>query len=179
MSVLQVIGPVHHGQPRLPPALNLENFHQGSKKFAVQSDDEFRETQIAMFQDPHPHRHHPAAPVPAPGVNRNVPEYFVWIDRDGSVHHVTYVESRQFYCNFLERAIRHQPDFLRLADMRASGINLLLCGFDAFEPAPNRTLEEVYLDPSTPFGHELVIYTMLVEPEEARWPWRIHKTFDF
>ena len=40
------------------------------------------------------------------------------------------------------------------------------------------TIEDHYLDSSKPFGHELVLYTMLtINPEN--YPWRKYKTEDF
>lgn len=173
----KTIGPIRHGQPGLPDALNLENFHQGSKRFAAQTAEEARATQVEMFLDPVPHRHHPFATRAGPGVNRNVPEHFVWVDRDSTVHHLTYVESRQFYCTFMERAIDRLPDFTRLQDLRRRGHNLLLCGFDANPIAGS--VEEAYLDASKPFGHEHVIYCMLTEEDPAVWPWRTHVRFEF
>jgi hypothetical protein len=171
------IGPVEHGQPDVPPALSIECFHQGSKYFSeMGSMEQFRETQRVIFADPSAPRHNPFAKLN--GKNRNIPEFFVWIDhRTGVEHHLGYVESRQFYCNFLERAIIDKPDMHKLRCLLAEGYQLLICEHDAHSPA-GRTIEEIYLDPSRPFGHGFVIYTMLVYPPE-QWPWRKHKTFEF
>lgn len=168
-------GPVEHGQPGVPPALSIEGFHQGSKYFAeMGSMEKFRETQRIIFADPSAPRHNPFARKN--GKNRNIPEFFVWNDQ-GVEHRLGYVESRQFYCNFLERAIIDKPDMHKLRRLLAEGYHLLICEHDAHSPA-GRTIEEIYLDPSRPFGHGFVIYTMLVHPPEE-WPWRKHKTFEF
>lgn len=61
--------------------------------------------------------------------------------------------------------------------MIEDGYNLRICGYDAYDPH-HYNMEDCYCDISRPFGHELVLYTMLTEPEE-KWPWRKYKTFDF
>jgi len=174
------IGPIDHGQKDLPIALNLENFHQGSKVFSDEVDSNgkvsssFYETQKLMFEDSVPHRHKSNAK------GKNVPLFFVW--KVGEVeHYLTYIESRQFYCNFYERKVSVMPDFAYLVKLVKAGYNICLCGYDAY--MPDRSLEEHYLDPSRPFGHELVLYTMLMFEinclDKSDFPWRLHKTFEF
>lgn len=171
------IGPVHHGQPGLPVALNLENFHQGNKVFPSEVDEkgqvknEFFTLQKEMYEDPVPHRHKEAAD------GKNVPLYSLWKDKEGVTHQISYFVSRQFYCVYYERATAKNPDFLKLKEMIEDGYNLRVCGYDAYDPQ-SKHMEECYCDISRPFGHELVLYTMLTEPEE-KWPWRKYKTFDF
>jgi len=89
------IGPIYHGQVGIPPALNLENFHQFSKKFEDESLEEFRLSQINGFLDEIPHRYKKFGEN-----NKNIPEFFVWLDKSGKEHHLSYISSRQFYCNF-------------------------------------------------------------------------------
>jgi len=168
----KTIGPVEHGQPGLPVAQNIENFHQGSKRFPDQTEEQFVETRLEMYKDPVPHRHNPFAKR-VPGKNRNIPRYFAWVDKSGKEHQLSYVQSRQFYCHFLERAVKETKDFKELQDKLANGYNLLLCGWDA-EPM-KRSAEEEYLNPETPFGHERVLYCMLKE----EYPWRKHKSFEY
>lgn len=187
------IGPIHHNQPGLPPALNLENFHQGSKCFSSETDGDrpstdFYKNQIAMFLDPNPHRH--KMTVDKNSKNKNIPEYFVWIDQDKTEHHLTYIESRQFYCNFYERAVLNMDKFWEILDYLKKGYNICICGYDAFSVKhPNtkrelrKTLEKHYLDDSRPFGHELVLYSLLMyhllRVSKKRWVWRKYKTFEF
>jgi hypothetical protein len=171
------IGPIPHGQPGLPGALNLENFHQGSKKFATQTMEEFRVTQRAMFLDRKPHRHHPEAKKVPKGGNRNIPEFFVWIDAaTNEEKHLTYIESRQFYCTFMERELRDLPEYAELVKMRETvGMNILICGFDANPIPEGQTVDDLYLDASRPFGHEIVLYCVLT----GQFPWRKHTSFLF
>ena len=183
----KAIGPVNHGQPGLPPARSIENFHQGSKKMADETEELFHTRQREMFEDPIPRRHKDEK---YPGTSRAM-EYFEWIGRDGVVNHLTYVQSRQFYCNFYERAISAMPAFQRLVQYRDQGYNLRICGYDAFliegiEDPRNMSQEQLtaaidvaYMDAVVPFGHERVIFTMLVIQSPVNYPWRRHKAFDF
>lgn len=176
------IGPIHHPQPNLPVSLNLENFHQGNKVFPSEVDEKneilptFFETQRKMYADPVPHRHKMEAQS-ANGPNKNVPLFSVWCDKEGVLHRISYFESRQFYSVYYERSTLRNPDFLRLQKMIREGYNLRICGYDAYDPE-GAGIEECYRDVSRPFGHELVLYCMLTEPE-AEWPWRKYKTFEF
>lgn len=171
------IGPIHHPQPDLPVALNLENFHQGNKVFPAEVDEKgeikqvFFDTQKDMYEDDVPHRHKEVSG----GVN--IPLYSLWKDKEGVTHKISYFTSRQFYCVYYERATLDNPDYKKLMKMRDDGYHLRICGYDAYEPK-GKSMEECYCDTSRPFGHELVLYTMLTESEE-NWPWRKYKTFDF
>ena len=173
------LGPVEHGQPGLPPSLNLENFHQGSKCYAEEVDSKgqpssvFSMNRLAMYVDDKPHRHKECG-----GLKTKLPLYFVWIDRDGTEKHLTYIESRQFYCTFYERLASQKPEFARLRAMVVDGIDLEICGYDAYPLEKQGNYELSYIDPQQPFGHERVLAAMLtLNPTE--YPWRTHKTFEF
>jgi len=169
------LGPVEHGQPGLPPAKNLENFHQGSKCFQIEADEKgnptkkYHESRKKFYEDPEPHRHK------YPNSEKTLCS--IWIDKSGKEHKLNYAESRQFYCNFYERLVSKEKDFAKLQKMvDEESTNIQICGYDAF--SMSKSIEEEYLDKRHPFGHERVLYTMLVE-EPSNWPWRRHKTFDF
>lgn len=169
----KAIGPVHHGQPGLPPAMSLENFHQGSKWFRGKTREEFEAMRLEMYRNPTPLRHNPHANPKAK--NRNIPKCFVWVGKDGTPHEIDYVTSRQFYCNFYTQAVTQSAEFAQLEAMLAKGYNITLHGYDGYQPDDDtpEALEQHYLDPSRPFGHELVLYTLLKYPPE-HWPWRKH-----
>lgn len=174
------LGPVEHGQPGLPPAKNIENFHQGSKCFAqeVDADGEpslsFERNRLRFYTDDVPHRHKFTG---TDKTNKNIPLYFVWVDKDGAIHKLDYVTSRQFYCNFYERLSASSPDLDRLKQLIDAGTNIQIIGYDG-RSVGHRPVEAEYLDPSAPFGHELVLYTLLTH-SPSDYPWRNHKTFDF
>ena len=172
------MGPIDHGQPGLPISLNLENFHQGNKVFPVEVDEKkepterFFETQRKMYEDPEPHRHKKEAV----GKNKNIPAYSLWRRADGTLVKCSYFESRQFYCTYYERIALELKDFQHLQELIENGYNLQICGYDAYDVT--EPLEDHYLDTSRPFGHELVLYTLLVaEPEE--YPWRKYINEEF
>lgn len=186
-----VLGPVKHGQPNLPDAQNLENFHQGNKVFPCELDEknnpgsaslagfphgnptyEFVKRRLEMYNDKQPHRHK--------FTRNDRPVYSVWTDKNGSTYSIDYITSRQFYCTFYERMVTKEQDFIQLKKWRESGYNLAIQGYDAYEMEPNvKSIEEVYLNTSRPFGHERVLFTMLVLEKEEDYPWRKHKTFEF
>lgn len=178
------LGPVDHGQPGLPKAKNIENFFQGSKVFPSEADkegnptEEFYKTQRNAFRDPVPHRHKETAD--GKGQKKNIPLYFLWIEKDGIMNKLGYIQSRQFYCNFFERLASEQEDFKELLRLHEEGTNLQICGYDAYAFEDGQSIEENYLDASRPFGHEKVVYTMLkLWDTPEKFPWRLHKTFEF
>jgi len=167
------MGPVEHPQPDLPPSKTLENFHQFSKIFPGETMDEFRRSQIAAFNDSTPHRHKPQALQKKAGENKNIPRAWIWTRADGTIVELTYIECRQFYCHYYERFALQTDAFHRLKEALSDGMNLRICGYDGY--MPDKLLMDHYKDPSRPFGHEVVLYTMLAEPEDS-WPWRLMKT---
>jgi len=178
------MGPVFHGQPNLPIALNLENFFQGSKVYRNEininnnPNSIFYEKQIEFFEDIIPHRHKYKKDENNPTL------YFLWKDKKGKEHHLTYIESRQFYCTFYEIFANDDKNFHILKDYVDHGYNLQICGYDAFEMKKYKdetlsaTIERYYLNEQHPFGHERTLYTMLLlKPDE--YPWKKYKTFEF
>lgn len=161
-------GPVRHGQPGLPDAANVENFHQQSKRFASESDAEFAAARLAGYVDVVPHRHK------VKGVK---PLHSVWLGPDGTVFKLGVVEARQLYCNFYERLVLQLPEWGRLLALVDGGTNVQIVGYDAVPFATNA--EDSYTSVNTSFGHERVLFTMLTQPDAATWPWRKHKTLAF
>jgi hypothetical protein len=71
------------------------------------------------------------------------------------------------------------PDFQQLKAWREDGFNLAIHGYDAFPMKTTKEdIEQTYLNPKEPFGHERVLMSMLCLKEEE-YPWRIYKTFEF
>lgn len=185
------LGPVVHGQPDVPDSKNIENFHQGSKFFSEKEDEEsFKKNQKRMFLSREPQRHK------FKGLTKNIPDHFVWIDKNKKEHHLTYIESRQFYCNFYERLARKKKQYGCIQKMLSVGCYIQLCGPDAFsidgigedviDMDQNELIDNIekeYLSPTVPFGHERVLFTMLIfdllKIADDQFPWRKHKTFEF
>jgi hypothetical protein len=179
------LGPVDaHHQRGLPPALTIENYHQFNKVFPNEVDADggdplpvFFAKQLEAYRDPEPHRHkYPRAELQrmadADGngtQNPNAPLYSYHLDDEGRAHRYSYVESRMFYCVWMERLAKRTVAFARLRAMRDDGYNLQLMGYDGY--AVTRPVDEHFADASRPFGHELVIYCLLTVDDPAHYPW--------
>lgn len=164
------LGPIDHGMPGLPAALNLENYHQAAKFYASEVDAEGRIKASALalrrrlYLDAVPHRHK-FADMAAAG-----PMLFsMYYDREGKERRYSYLECRYFYCHWYERLAPRMGEFAELRHSRDEGYNLQIVGYDGYPVT--RDLYEHYLDTSRPFGHELVLYTMLVVADPAEYPW--------
>jgi hypothetical protein len=143
----------------------------------------FYENQLKFYNDSKPHRHK---------YKGSIPLYSLWVDKYNREHRVTYVQSRQFYCTFYERAVCNDSAFLYLKEMVNSGLNILIHDYDGY--GMNQTfgkrnkqdesygimydIEKDYLDPRSPYGHGKVLYAMLILTAEE-YPWRKYKMFDF
>ena len=164
------LGPVDHGQPGLPVAQNLENFHQGNKFYPGEDEKVFQISRLAFYNDVVPRRHK--------FTSADTPLHSVWVDKQGVQHCIDYVTSRQFYCTFYERLVIKQKAFAELIRMLTEGTNLRICGYDADSIESLDDIEAAYLDPSQRFGHERVLCTMFTLPAE-QYPWVKYKTFNF
>lgn len=176
------LGPVDHIMPNLPPAKNLENFHQFAKIFPFEVDvnnnilPEYMSVRINGYNDPTPHRHKYSKKKITKNSNErnpNIPLYSVYYDSSGKEHRFTYRECRYFYCKVYERLTRGSPILQYLKDLIRSGYNLQIVGYDGYDIDPNKSLLDYYYDTSSPFGHELVLYTLLVEEDYRNFPWNI------
>lgn len=187
------IGPIHHKQPNLPIAKNLENFHQFNKVFSWEVDDNgnilplFFTNQINAYNDPIPHRHKiPAQDIQTQkrlqkdSTNINVPLFSVHLTQDGTLKKFSYLESRYFYCHHYEVHVKLSKQFLHLQELLENGFNLQIVGYDAYSMNKihsNETVIEMfqrfYYDVSKPFGHEMVLAAMLMICDQNMYPWNI------
>jgi hypothetical protein len=176
------MGPVIHNMPNLPQAKNLENFHQFSKVFQSEVDENgdptpaFREMRIRAFGDPVPHRHkfdYPEIKKMTQG-NINKPLYSVFSDSNGTERRFSYVQSRYFYCSVYTQFCLRDNNFENLKEMIRDGINLQIVGYDAYDVG-DKDLYDCYLDDSRPFGHELVLYTLLTVHDKTQYPWEKYR----
>lgn len=172
------LGPVQHGMPGLPEAQNLENFWQFSKAFAFEVDEQgcllpvFEEKRKKGFADTVPHRHKYEKKILSKYSNNvNKPLYSVFVDREGKERRFSYIQARYFYCKIYEVLTKKEESFAKLQDLISEGYNLNLVGYDGYEVGDD--LMRHYLDESQPFGHELVLYTLLTQ-EEEKYPWNVY-----
>ncbi|KAF2075166.1 hypothetical protein CYY_003514 [Polysphondylium violaceum] len=173
------LGPFNSGQPAAPIALNIENFHQGSKCFKrdLEKNGEVGATYFkgrdAFYTDKTPHRHK----YMNPKTNKpEIPEFFVWVDENNKIHKLNALDCRQFYCHFYETLARQQADYQKLVELKQSGVNLQIVGYDARSiPAGEDAIRKEYNNTRAPFGHELVLYSMLTIPNPDNYPWKNKK----
>lgn len=163
------LGPINHGMIGIPPAVSLENYHQGAKVFKheLKNNDiteESKEHRINFYTDPIPHRHKFKEAS-------NIPEFSVYYDTYGNERRYTYLESRYFYCHWYEKLAPNGEGYGKLQEYLENGTNIQIIGYDGY--SVDTDLMTCYLDISRPFGHELVLYTMLVEPDSSKRPWNV------
>lgn len=176
------LGPVNHGMPNLPPAKNIENYHQFAKfwEFELEGDEvkpEYFQKRVNAYLDETPYRHKHDKKILEKYGNVNIPKYSIYYDKNGEPHYYNYLDCRYFYCHFYEELVKNQEDFLMLKSKLEEGYNFCICGYDGYEPKEN--LMEMYLDTSKPFGHEMVLYTMLIENDNKKYPWNIYYLENF
>jgi len=177
------LGPVNHVMPNLPPAATIEDYHQQAKFWSFELDsngsptEEAFEARIAAYikgsADRHKHSKDVLKKYSKTG-NINVPEYSIFYDPLGNEHRYTYLECRYFYCHYFELLAGTHPQFQILSNLRKGGTNLNIIGYDSYPPTDNYNL--MYLDTSKPFGHELVLYCMLVQDHPADYPWNQYRS---
>jgi hypothetical protein len=68
------------------------------------------------------------------------------------------------------------PEFLALNQMLNDGTNLQIVGYDGYREGVEQSLWDHFNDTSRPFGHELVLYTLLTVPNPDEYPWRRFQT---
>lgn len=170
------LGPVKHGQPGLPDALCIENFHQFNKVFATEVDGNgnplpiWYERRRQGYLDAQPRRHKLGSTKAEHMRNsgNGCCLYCIVVAPDGTEHRYSYVESRRFYCKFYEQLAKARPEFGRLVGLLDRGVNLQIFGFDGYDVT--MPIRDHYLDASRPFGHELVLYTLLTHSPD-QYPW--------
>ena len=180
------LGPVKHRQPGLPEAENIENYHQFNKVWPCETDEEgnptkeFRKRRKSGYEDPEPRRHKFDAATTkklreeANGENKKPqPSYCLHLDLDGEEMRFTYVQSRYFYCRAYEALAKRTRSFEILKKALDDGYDLCICGYDAYQVTND--LRHHYRDPKKPFGHELVLYTLLTVEEGEVYPWRRYR----
>lgn len=165
-------------------AKNIENYYQFAKVFPnellvekvedcpcrsdfkhARPSELFFTNRDKAYADPVPHRHKKKGVTPA---------YSCYEDR-----HYTYVESRWFYCIEMERLAKPTDAFKKLVHMYENdGRSLEIFGYDAYVPngTDHESLYKHYIDPKRPFGHEMVLLTMIALGEHYElYPWNRYR----
>ena len=171
------LGPVIHNMPNLPDATTIENYHQFAKFWDFELDEngnileQYKIERIKAYTAP-PMRHkYDKKLLLKLNKNINIPRFSMYYDKDGNEHRYNYLQCRYFYCHFYEILAKQEPDFITLKKMIQNGYNLNICGYDGYNVT--QSVMQHYMDTSRPFGHELVLYTMLTEDNPENYPWNI------
>ncbi len=173
------LGPVITGETKFPKASNIENFWQFSKCFERDLEVDgtiganYEASKLKGYKDVIPHRHK---------YQRGMkPLYTVFYDGETAKQYA-YVESRKFYCNHYAALALKCSKYQKLVDMLLEGKNVQLQGYDGYWMCSHdysledlaKAIKAAYHNPSRPFGHELVLFTMLCKSvgwiDKFPWP---------
>lgn len=176
------MGPVDSRMPGVPVARTLEQFWQNCKCFPFEVDKQgnptpsfysVRDRQMTEFQkNPDRHKFPDLRARLGKHANVNIPLFHLFFDASGKERRFAYIDARPFYCCWYEHFAKDNSHFHALRKKIASGYNLMIMGYDAHPPG-QRTPMDWFLDGSTPFGHEYVLFCMLTM-DPVDYPWRRH-----
>lgn len=149
--------------------------------FPCELDDEgdplpsFYERQRAAYLDPVPHRHKFSVKelkkMAGPDGNKNAPAFTIHLEEDGTERRYTYLECRRFYCRQYEKIAKRTKAFKKLRTLIEGGTSVQIIGYDGHACARSRqAIFKQYLDPARPFGHEMVLFALLVL-DRREYPW--------
>lgn len=165
--------------PPPPRVTSIHDMPEPSAEWAIR--------QREMYEDEEPHRH--KFPLDRrkkkkkpdsgalPSVNQNAPCYSIHFTLDGESRRFTYVQSRYFYCCAYERLAPATEDFKRLLNYLEQGVDLRLCGYDAFDMGISSDADTIYAhycNEAQSFGHERALYALLVLAREEL-PWHRYR----
>ena len=163
----------------VPISKNLENFHQFAKVYQCDIDEKGQLTEKAIkyrndrYKDPIPYRHkYTKKELKELNNGIRTPLYSLFYDKDGNEHRYTYIECRYFYCHWYEKLVVKEEQYKHVCNLIRNGFNIQIVGYDGYNVTMD--LYDHYLDPSRPFGHELVLYTMLTIKDQKKYPWNIY-----
>ena len=87
-----------------------------------------------------------------------------------------YVQSRYFYCHWYAKLAVLSKEWAILKALYEFGYTLNIMGYDApdIDDYTPSIIDNMYTSTDNPFGHELVLITMLTMPS-SQWPWVLYK----
>jgi len=150
-------------------AKNLENLWQASKVWSSDYNPITKKIRKGWFSDrdkyfadSKAHRHIKKGT----GKNVNVPLFSLWVNqKTDKVAKLKYVKARKrIYCPIYKRLASKTAEFEKLKTMLDDGYNIQILGYDGFDfEKEGMTLQQCYDDASRPFGHELLLVSMLLQ----------------
>ena len=140
-----------------------------------------------MYEDATPYRHkykYPKMKKLTGGKkgnnNINQPLFSAYYhQRTGEERRYTYLQSRYFYCHYYETLTLVNSQLEQLQKKIQQGVSLHILGYDgrklkrlsATKESIQDCLYRYYLDDSKPFGHELVLCSLLAIHFSEDYPW--------
>lgn len=166
------------GMIHINKAQSIENYHHGSKIFSIDLNESGQvgcKTMldiINFYNDPVPHRNKYTKKELAKLTksDTNTPLYSVQFI-SGKMYTFSCLESRYFYCHQYEILTARNDDLFELKKKINQGYNLCIYGGRGYEPGD---VYECYNDVSRPFGHELVLYCLLIIEDKCDYPWNVY-----
>ena len=159
-------GPVIHNKKK---CLNLENFHQGNKVFDIEVDENkkvlpiYFERRINIYNKIEAYRYKFKAFKETLQNKGNVCLYSM-VPGDNTKY--SYLQSRKFYCKYYQELVGGNKQFKQLKDIIDEGTNICIYGYDARIIDNIITIKQInewYKDTRQPFGHEMVLYCLLMD----------------
>lgn len=186
------LGSVDHRMKGVPKATSIENFHQFSKIYSFELDSEGKVSNEAKkyrnsgFSSHVPQRHKYTSKElkeysGEKGKERVLPLYSLFYDEEGRERKYSYLECRYFYCVWYEILVlqieESRKDLSKLREYLKTGCNLQIIGYDGYTPSgtDKESIYRHYKDTSRPFGHEMVLFALLVLDNPEEYPWRMYR----
>ena len=175
------LGPVNHNMPNLPPSLNLENFWNFSKvwHFELDPETDMNELQPVFFQK-RIKGYLLEKPIKSKYTFDQIkafdgpvnPECAIYYDKYGQPIKYDYIQSRYFYCHYYQQLVSQVREFNIIKKKLQMGYNIIIYSDKGF--TENDKYYQMYVDPTKPFKHEMILYIMLKEPNPDKYPWNIY-----
>ena len=137
---------------------NMENMWQFSKVFIGEEEngrptEHFFERRNNAWESTRAHRH----------VKKGEKVLYHWWNGNK----FNYIEARKnIYCPYYANKVKELPAYKNLLSKLEEGKNILIVGYDGYDFG-NKSFDKCFLDESRPFGHELVLCSILRGEE----PW--------
>ena len=154
------LGPVIHNMKNLPRSKNLENFYQYSKITKDEKYADYLEVRIDAYN----------SDLVLKKKKKDVVNS-IYFDKENQPNNFDYIQSRFFYCHYYEKLAMKTPEFAKLKDILENGYNLQIFGYDGYNI--DRDIYQHYTA-AKPFGHELVLYCLLMIYNKEEYPWNIY-----
>lgn len=167
------LGPVLGYGGETAPTIEID--HQWRKQFTIDLDFQGNPTAKSRQVILDAYRHPPAEQrhkysrkdLPKDNINKCMFSIHDWGEGE---KRFSYIESRFFYCFHMQMLAPQARDFKLFRELIDSGTNIAICGYDAHMDKGD-DLMAAYEYEGKPFGHEMVLWTLLTIENPSDYPW--------